>query len=98
MLPLIHSFFAHYGEALQPIFMLSAWLLSALVIFSLLHAIVDVVKRSQKMHRIPCHGCRYFTHDYHLKCTVHPSIAFSESAIDCLDFNPDNDRYYGNKI
>ena len=98
MLPLITSFFANYGEMLRPVFVLLAWLLSGLMISTVIHAIVDVVKRSQTMHSIPCHSCRYCTRSYYLKCTVHPSIAFSESAINCLDFNPDDDRSYTSDV
>ena len=40
----------------------------------------------QRLHKIPCSNCSYFTGDYRLKCTVRPFEALSEQAIDCLDF------------
>ena len=40
----------------------------------------------QRLHKIPCSNCVYFTGDYRLKCTVHPVKALSEEAIDCRDF------------
>ncbi|MEP0748961.1 hypothetical protein [Coleofasciculus sp. FACHB-125] len=40
------------------------------------------------MHSVPCTNCRYFTGDYRLKCTVQPSIAQTEEAINCSDYRP----------
>ena len=40
----------------------------------------------QRLHQIPCHRCIFFTGDYRLKCTVYPSKALNEEAIDCLDY------------
>lgn len=42
--------------------------------------------KAREMHRIPCADCQYFTGDYTLKCTVHPSTALSEDAINCPDY------------
>ena len=39
-----------------------------------------------RLHQIPCHQCAFFTGNYHLKCTVYPSKALNEEAIDCLDY------------
>jgi hypothetical protein len=47
----------------------------------------DGLKVSQRLHQIPCTQCRFFTGDYHLKCTVNPSTALTETAIGCRDFN-----------
>jgi hypothetical protein len=38
------------------------------------------------LHEIPCHNCEYFTNDHRLKCTVHPTKACSEQALNCIDF------------
>ncbi|MDJ0571308.1 MAG: hypothetical protein QNJ53_19965 [Pleurocapsa sp. MO_192.B19] len=46
---------------------------------------MDTVARARKMHQIPCTKCRFFTGDYRLKCTVNPSIANTEEAINCPD-------------
>jgi hypothetical protein len=45
------------------------------------------VNHLQRLHQIPCNKCAYFTGDYRLKCTVHPTIAMSENAIGCRDFS-----------
>ncbi len=38
------------------------------------------------MHQIPCSNCKFFTNDHRLKCTVSPSIANTEQAINCGDY------------
>lgn len=38
------------------------------------------------MHQIPCSNCQFFTNDYRLKCTVNPSVANTERAINCCDY------------
>jgi hypothetical protein len=70
-----------------------AWALVILSVWSFWAAMRDVVARSRQMHQIPCANCQFFTKDYHLKCTVHPSIALTEDAIDCPDFHP-NETFY----
>jgi hypothetical protein len=72
---------------LVPICFVSAWLILFLVGWSLWTATRDTISRSRQMHQIPCAGCQFFTSDYHLKCTVHPSTAMTEDAIDCPDFD-----------
>jgi uncharacterized membrane protein YhaH (DUF805 family) len=53
-------------------------------------SIVDFVRKGtltvQRLHKIPCSNCQYFSCNYVLKCTVHPSTALTESAIDCRDY------------
>ena len=44
------------------------------------------VNHLKRLHQVPCDNCAYFTGDYRLKCTVHPTIAMSETAIGCRDF------------
>ena len=53
---------------------------------SLFSCVMDVVAQAKKMHSIPCTKCRFFTGDYRLKCTANPSIANTEQAIDCIDY------------
>lgn len=53
--------------------------------WSLAGLAMDMVARARKMHQIPCTKCRFFTGDYRLKCTVNPSIANTEQAINCPD-------------
>nr|WP_199290251.1 hypothetical protein [Leptolyngbya sp. FACHB-36] len=78
---------------LVPICFVSAWSIIALVTWSLWTATRDTVTRTREMHRIPCANCQFFTSDYHLKCTVHPSDALTEDAINCPDYQPENMSY-----
>ncbi|MGA7937212.1 MAG: hypothetical protein WCA35_26915 [Kovacikia sp.] len=73
---------------LVPLCLMFAWAIVILIGWSILSAMRDTVARSRRMHQIPCANCQFFTKDYHLKCTVHPSLALTEEAIDCPDFNP----------
>ncbi|MBE9044452.1 hypothetical protein IQ255_08555 [Pleurocapsales cyanobacterium LEGE 10410] len=54
--------------------------------WSLAACIMDVARQAKKMHSIPCTKCRFFTGDYRLKCTANPSIANTEQAIHCGDY------------
>lgn len=71
---------------LVPICFFSAWTIIIIGSLSVYNAVKDGVATSQKMHRIPCADCQYFTGDYRLKCTVRPSIANTEEAITCTDY------------
>ncbi|NWF59116.1 MAG: hypothetical protein HXY43_07360 [Fischerella sp.] len=83
----ILSFLIHtIQQLLVPICFVSAWVLIILVAWSLWAATRDSVKTAQKMHQIPCASCQYFTDDHRLKCTVHPSVANTEEAINCIDY------------
>lgn len=72
----------------MPICFVSAWGLTFLFGWSLWTAIRDGAATTQKMHQIPCSSCQFFTGDYRLKCTVQPSIANTEEAIECMDYQP----------
>lgn len=73
---------------LTPICFVLAWSIVVLVLWNLISAVRDGVGRAQKMHRVPCANCTFFTRDYHLKCPVHPLSALSEEAIGCADYEP----------
>jgi len=73
---------------LVPICFVTAWTLIILVGWSMWSAARDSVAIAKQMHQIPCSGCQYFTDDYRLKCTVNPSIANTEDAIQCMDYQP----------
>ncbi|WP_224409141.1 hypothetical protein [Oscillatoria salina] len=62
------------------------WIVLVIFFFSVCLAIRDGMMRLRRLHQIPCSKCAFFTGDYRLKCTVHPSKALSEEAIDCLDY------------
>ena len=71
---------------LVPICFFCAWTLTIIFAWSLWTTIRDSVSTSKRMHQIPCPDCQFFTGDYRLKCTVQPSIANSEDAITCSDY------------
>lgn len=79
-------------QAIQPFLVpfcfFCAWFLVILFAWSIFSAVKDGVATTQKMHQIPCSDCQYFTGDYRLKCTVRPSIANTEEAINCGDYQP----------
>ena len=58
----------------------------SLIIWRTAKTVKQGINHVQRLHKIPCSNCAYFTGDYRLKCTIHPCIALSEEAIDCRDF------------
>ena len=88
MLQLLYVLFHALQPILVPLCLVSAWAIVVLVGWSLWAALRDGVQNAQRMHQIPCANCEFFTGDYHLKCTVHPSRALSEAAIHCPDYEP----------
>ncbi|MEX0270262.1 hypothetical protein AB3R30_14050 [Leptolyngbyaceae cyanobacterium UHCC 1019] len=76
-----------------PLCFVAAWLIVLLMVWNLWMAVRDAVTLTQKMHQIPCSNCRFFTSNYQLKCTVHPSNALTEEAINCPDFDPRRSLY-----
>ncbi len=86
MLDLVSSLIHAIQPLLVPICFIGAWTVMMIVGWSLWTAARDSVATAKQMHQIPCAGCQFFTNNYRLKCTVHPSIANTEAAIDCSDF------------
>jgi len=84
-------------KAIQPVLVplcfVSAWGLVFLIFSSIGHTVADSLRRAQRMHKIPCANCVFFTGDYHLKCPVQPTIALSEDAIDCPDYRSHSGTY-----
>jgi len=92
MSPLL-SFLVHpLPPLLGPLCFVTAWTLVLLVLGNLWTTTRDGVETLKRLHQIPCANCQFFTGDYHLKCTVHPSEALSEAAISCLDYWPKEKR------
>lgn len=87
MFQLIYSYLV---EAIEPLTRLMSFLCACFLLtlcgWSLLSLFLDAVARAQQMHQVPCSQCRFFTHNYSLKCTVNPCIANTEEAIDCSDY------------
>ncbi|QIR38944.1 hypothetical protein HCG51_21050 [Tolypothrix sp. PCC 7910] len=95
MLKLIAALIYGIQALLVPICFVVAWSVVILGAWSLWSAARDSVNKAKKMHQIPCTGCQFFTDNYRLKCTVHPSIANTEEAIHCHDFQAKtNPMYY----
>jgi hypothetical protein len=86
MYPLIHAF----QPLLAPVCFVTAWALVVLVLWSIWTAVRDGTATVKRLHQIPCANCQFFTDDYILKCTVHPTSALTEEAINCSDFCPQN--------
>ncbi|MGV0025026.1 hypothetical protein [Phormidesmis priestleyi] len=82
--PLVHAI----QPFLVPICFFFAWTFILLTVWSLVSMTLSGFSKVREMHRIPCADCQYFTGDYTLKCTVHPSTALSEDAINCPDYAP----------
>ncbi|MDZ7962335.1 MAG: hypothetical protein RMY34_31470 [Aulosira sp. DedQUE10] len=95
MLKLIVALISGIQAFLVPICFVVAWSVIILGAWSLWAAVRDSVNKAKQMHQIPCTGCQFFTDNYRLKCTVHPSIANTEEAIHCQDFQAKtNPMYY----
>lgn len=88
MFQLLYFLVQAIQPVLVPICFICAWSLILLVAWSIWSTIRDGVTTGKKMHQIPCVDCQYFTGDYRLKCTVQPTTANTEAAIDCLDYQP----------
>jgi hypothetical protein len=94
MLQLLYFLINSIQPLLVPICFICAWILVIMVAWSLWTAARDSVSTAKQMHQIPCTNCQFFTDDYRLKCTVHPSIANTEEAITCLDYQPKTNSLY----
>ncbi|WP_414526896.1 hypothetical protein [Nodularia chucula] len=88
MLDLINFVLQGIQPLLIPICFITAWTVIILLAWSLWVAAKDGVTTAKQMHQIPCANCQFFTNNYRLKCTVHPSTASTEEAIDCSDYQP----------
>ena len=84
------QFAVHFASLLKPVMLplrlVGGYSLLGLVGWSLIRFVLDAIAQAQRMHQIPCTKCRFFTGDYHLKCTVNPSTANTEQAIECSDY------------
>ncbi|OLP19412.1 hypothetical protein BST81_05770 [Leptolyngbya sp. 'hensonii'] len=94
MLHLLHTLLHLIQSVLVPFCLVMAWVFSLLLTWSLVAATKNGIAQARKLHQIPCAHCQFFTRDYRLKCTVHPTTALSEAAIGCLDYQPETSLYY----
>ncbi len=64
----------------------SVWFLVGISLLRMWQVIIRGFAYVKRLHEVPCEGCLFFTGDYRLKCAVRPTIAMSEEAISCEDF------------
>ena len=69
-----------------PFCFVASWALIMVAVWSVWSATQSSVAMAKRMHQIPCVECRFYTGDYRLKCPVNPTIALSEQAISCPDY------------
>ena len=72
------------------IFMTGILLLITISLWNLYLTFKQGINYVIRLHQIPCSRCTFFTGDYHLKCTVHPYNALTETAINCSDYELNN--------
>ena len=90
LLQLLAWVIVRFGQLIQPFLVplcfLTAWLVVVLAVWNLVAAAREGITNAKKMHQIPCADCTYFTNSHFLKCPIHPTMALSEEAINCPDF------------
>ncbi len=79
------------GLSISSLRFLFACLLIYLFISSLVSPLLAAFAQAKRMHQIPCSNCRFFSGNYILKCTVRPTAANTEEAINCLDYQITDD-------
>ena len=76
-------------QALQPVLsplcFITIWGLFFLLFWSTAISARIGIANVKRLHQIPCANCRFFTNDFRLKCTVRPTCALTEEAINCSD-------------
>lgn len=91
------EFAVHAASFLKPVLLqlrfVGACSVLGILGWTLISFVTAAIAQAQKMHQIPCTKCRFFTGDYRLKCTVNPSLANTEQAISCPDYNYGGDYY-----
>ncbi|MEM9538914.1 MAG: hypothetical protein AAGA60_05300 [Cyanobacteria bacterium P01_E01_bin.42] len=86
MFQFLYSVFHVFDPILVPVCFIVAWGMTIAAILDIFSAIRDAIARGRQMHAIPCANCCFFTNNHRLKCTIQPSIANTEEAIQCRDF------------
>ena len=65
---------------------IAIWLTLIFFFTAICLAAKEGVLKLRRLHQIPCSGCAFATGDYRLKCAVNPCSAYSEEAINCIDY------------
>jgi hypothetical protein len=84
----LHGLLSFLQPLLIPICCIFAWGFLWILARTLWTAATETAVRAKEMHQIPCPNCQFFTNNHRLKCTVQPTIAHTEQAIDCSDYCP----------
>jgi hypothetical protein len=71
---------------LSPLFFTAIWGLFFFFLWSAWISARIGIANLKRLHQIPCANCQFFTNDFRLKCTVRPTYALTEEAINCSDF------------
>jgi len=87
MVQILYSLIYTLQAVLVPVCFVSAWALVALLLGTICTTARDGIATVKHLHQFPAPTVN-FTGDYHLKCTVHPTFALTEEAINCSDFAP----------
>ena len=90
LLKILIIFIQTIKPVLIPVCFIITWLFIISLLATLLSSIRQTLARAKQMHQIPCYNCKFFTNDHRLKCTVNPSFANTERAIDCFDYQSKN--------
>lgn len=90
MLQILYLLIHALQPVLVPVCFVTAWALVVLLLWNIWTTASDGITTVKRLHQIPCANCQFFTGDYHLKCTVHPTFALTEEAINCSDFYSPN--------
>jgi hypothetical protein len=93
MLQILNSVIQSIQPFMIPICAAFAWISTFLLAWHAIASLIQGIARVKRLHQIPCSHCKFFSGEYHLKCTIRPSTALSEDAINCMDYQPQN--YYG---
>ena len=73
-------------------FMIGILLLITIGLYNFYLTFKSGISYVKRLHQIPCSRCVFFTGDYRLKCTVHPYSALTELAINCSDYEANNNQ------
>ncbi|MEA5600276.1 hypothetical protein [Nostoc sp. UHCC 0252] len=46
-----------------------------------------------RLHKLPCKNCRFYSNNHYLKCAVNPSIVLTEEAMNCSEYSPSNKKH-----
>ena len=45
-------------------------------------------RASNRLKQVPCRNCQFYSDNNYLKCAIHPTVALTEQAINCSDYEP----------